>query len=206
MSSSGSSSGNNTTLALAATAGVVVLSATAYVSYYITKQSEHYKHQKFQYETYQRDLLIREKTMLARREAGEPPTGTLIDVRIDRVYMWEVQDLRKRFPGTKIENKMRFRAATRSPMLRKAHIINDEDSKVAKNQRQIVIDYNKIITNHECILGGIVRKPNMKMHTVAYVRAGPRKYLHFDPKYVNAAIVVSVISGIHEDCSCIFES
>lgn len=184
-----SSSSNNSTLAIAAVASVVVVSATAYISYIITKKNEDYKHQKFQYETYQRDLMIREKTILARKEAGEPPTGTLIDVRIDRVYLWEVQDLRKRFPGTKIENKMRFSAATRSPMLRKIEIINEEDKKPNKKEKQKTVAYNKLITNHECIIGDIVRKPNMQLHTVAYVRAGPRKYLHFDPKNVNAAIV-----------------
>jgi hypothetical protein len=50
-------------------------------------------------------------------------------------------------------------------------------------------DYNKLITNHECILGEIVRKPNQPTHTRAYVRAGPRRELHFDPVNVNAAIV-----------------
>jgi len=34
-----------------------------------------------------------------------------------------------------------------------------------------------------------VRKPNMQTYTHAYVRAGPRAKLHFDPKTVNAAII-----------------
>ena len=90
MSSNSSSANNTTAVALAAAAA---LSATVYVTYVLTKRSQEYKHQKFQYETYQRDLRIREKTILARKEQGEPPTGTLIDVRIDRVYLWEVEDL-----------------------------------------------------------------------------------------------------------------
>ena len=52
-----------------------------------------------------------------------------------------------------------------------------------------ITNYNKLITNHELILGEIVRKPNMPTYTHAYVRAGPRRTLHFDPKTVNAAIV-----------------
>jgi hypothetical protein len=50
-------------------------------------------------------------------------------------------------------------------------------------------EYNKLITDNQFILGEIVRKPNMPASTVGYMRAGPRKLLHFDPKHVNAAIV-----------------
>lgn len=188
------SSSNNQTLVVAAVTGVVAVAATAYVTHYITRKHEDYKHQKFQYETYQRDLLIKEKTALARREQGEPPSGTLIDVRIDRVYMWEVEDLRKRFPGTKIENKMRYKTAlgkTRSPLLRKAeHVVATEGTENDASKADILItEYNKLITNHECILSAIIRKPNMQTHSVGYVRAGPRRYLHFDPRNVSAAIV-----------------
>jgi hypothetical protein len=52
-----------------------------------------------------------------------------------------------------------------------------------------VQSYNKLITDHECILGEVVRKPNMVPHTVAYMRAGPRAHLHYDPAMVHAAIV-----------------
>jgi Phosphofructokinase len=198
---------SSTVVTIAAITGLVAVTttATALITYYATKRNEEYRHQKFQYETYQRDLRIREKTILARKEAGEPPTGTLIDVRIDRVYLWEVEDLRKRFPGTKIENKMRFSAAvhtkSRSPVLRtmtsgedNADLVSSEQQKQKRksfstgNGYQIT-NYNKLITNHECILDKIIRKPNMQLHSVAYVRAGPRRYLHFDPRHVNAAIV-----------------
>jgi hypothetical protein len=33
------------------------------------------------------------------------------------------------------------------------------------------------------------RKPNQETYTHAYVRAGPRRHLHFDPDQVTAAIV-----------------
>ena len=194
MSSSHSSSTSNSTLLVAALTSALAVTTTAYVTYRVTKRNEEFKHQRFQYETYQRDLLIKEKTILARREAGEPPVGTLIDVRVDRVYLWEVEDLRKRFPGTKIENKMRYRASTnktRSPVLRKAeHVVNSTDGKNVKLTGDIqVTKYNKLITNHECIISTIVRKPNMQLHSVAYMRAGPRRHLHFDPQTVSAAIV-----------------
>jgi len=189
--SSTSSNGNNSnnTLLIAAATSAVAIVATAYITYKTTKSNEEYKHQKFQYETYQRDLEIKEKTILARREAGEPPVGTLIDVRVDRVYLWEVEDLRKRFPGTKIENMMRYRPdrSGRSRLLRKAEHVEEVDGKTPGDVQ--IIKYNKLITNHECIIATIVRKPNMATNSVAFMRAGPRRHLHFDPQHVSAAIV-----------------
>ena len=49
--------------------------------------------------------------------------------------------------------------------------------------------YNKLINDNQVILAEIVRKPGQTPSTVGYMRAGPRKTLHFDPKKVNAAIV-----------------
>ncbi|CAB9499299.1 phosphofructokinase 5, chloroplastic [Seminavis robusta] len=196
MSSASTSSHSTSTLAVtAAVTGVVAVSTTALITYLVTKRNEEYKHQKFQYETYQRDLMIREKTILARKEAGEPPTGTPIDVRVDRVYLWEVEDLRKRFPGTKIENKMRVSSSTlktRSPMMRRVAAADGAGGKrgsFTSGEGYQITEYNKLITNHECILGQIIRKPNMAVHSVGYIRAGPRRHLHFDPRQVSAAIV-----------------
>jgi 6-phosphofructokinase 1 len=53
----------------------------------------------------------------------------------------------------------------------------------------VVTAYNKLIGDHDCILADLVRKPSSNTWTRAYLRAGPREYLHFDPKTVNAAIV-----------------
>ena len=192
MSSSTTNNSNNTGLVVAAVTGAVaVVASSIFITYKVTKRNEEHRHQKFQYETYQRELLIKEKTMLARREKGEPPVGTLIDVRVDRVYLWEVEDLRHRFPGTKIENKMRYRAPKRvgSALMRKTTgVIATEGGEEKLGDIQVT-KYNKLITNHECIISDIVRKPNMQLHTVAYMRAGPRRHLHFDPTEVSAAIV-----------------
>lgn len=190
MSSSTTNNSNAGLVIAAVTGAVAVVASSMFITYKVTKRNEEHRHQKFQYETYQRDLLIKEKTMLARREKGEPPVGTLIDVRVDRVYLWEVEDLRKRFPGTKIENKMRYRAPQKvgHALMRKTTgtVATEGSEKMSDIQ---VTKYNKLITNHECIISGIVRKPNMQLHSVAYMRAGPRRHLHFDPTEVSAAIV-----------------
>lgn len=89
------------------------------------------------------------------------------DIATEDVYLWDVERLTKYFPseGKGIENIM---AALK-------------ESGTAK--------YNKLIGDHECILSNIRRSPGKAEQTVAYIRAGPREHLHFNPKNVNAAIV-----------------
>lgn len=49
-------------------------------------------------------------------------------------------------------------------------------------------DYNKLISDRECIIADIRQGPGSRS-TRAYVRAGPREHLHFDPATTVAAIV-----------------
>lgn len=49
--------------------------------------------------------------------------------------------------------------------------------------------YENLIGDEYCILGDIVRHPRQAPVTRAYVRAGPRKTLYFNPRRVKAAIV-----------------
>ena len=51
------------------------------------------------------------------------------------------------------------------------------------------VAYNKIINPNDYIISDIVRKQNSNKPSEAYIRAGPRAHIHFDPKEVNAAIV-----------------
>ena len=53
------------------------------------------------------------------------------------------------------------------------------------------IEYNELIGDRELVLVDTVRKPGMSSVSRAFHRAGPRKYLHFDPTKVNAAIVTA---------------
>lgn len=50
-------------------------------------------------------------------------------------------------------------------------------------------EYNQLMGSQDIVLGDIIRKPSGDPVTRAYVRAGPRKQLHFQPKDVRAAIV-----------------
>eukprot|EP00559_Dactyliosolen_fragilissimus_P001379 CAMPEP_0184866258 /NCGR_PEP_ID=MMETSP0580-20130426/21555_1 /TAXON_ID=1118495 /ORGANISM="Dactyliosolen fragilissimus" /LENGTH=582 /DNA_ID=CAMNT_0027365843 /DNA_START=45 /DNA_END=1793 /DNA_ORIENTATION=+ len=98
----------------------------------------------------------------------------LPSIKIDEVYLWEVEYLGKKFPSEVPSghvNLMRGVGKTRT----------------------IQTHYNRIIKEHECILAKVVRKPSKNgsnnTTSIAYVRAGPRKDLHFYPESVNAAIV-----------------
>lgn len=51
--------------------------------------------------------------------------------------------------------------------------------------------YNKLMGDQDVIIHDIVRKPDADPVTTAYLRAGPRHTLHFDPSKVRAAIVTA---------------
>ena len=77
------------------------------------------------------------------------------------VYLWEVEHLSAHFSATS----------------------------TAPNAMSNGVAYNKLIGSDETIIADIKQSPTTAPHSRAYVRAGPRKELHFDPKKVTAAIV-----------------
>jgi len=174
---------------------VIVASAVAVsvlVTYFITKRREETKQRAIIVRQYEREKFLKEKTAEARKKADEPLAGTLLeDIKVEKVFLWECEDLRKKFPSAQVLNVMKNIAtqtpfSVRSPLLRMgSSSVEFGEQKTTKHET----NYNKLVTDHECILGDIIRKPNRDQQTVAYMRAGPRKLLHFDPKEVNAAIV-----------------
>jgi 6-phosphofructokinase 1 len=180
MSNSSSGLSNAITLGLAC-------SVTAILSYYVATTEAEKKILLEKKKAYERELLLKEKTIAARELTGEPKGQLITDVTIDKVYLWECEDLKKLFSPCNVKNVMKNIPSPNEnpyyfPTLKKnSTAILKEEAKTT--------DYNKLITNHECILGEVVRKPNQPTHSRAYVRAGPRRHLHFDPKKTNAAIV-----------------
>eukprot|EP00980_Cylindrotheca_fusiformis_P004572 scaffold977_cov128-Cylindrotheca_fusiformis.AAC.8 len=166
------------------------IAISSVVTHWLTKRREEQKVLDEKKEIYERELLIKSKTLEARKIRGEP-TGTVIeDLTLDRVFLWEVEDLKKRFTSSRIDNVMKNVPNPNSnpyyfPTLKKKKAV----AEIQGEKQAHSTDYNKLITNHECIIADIVRKPNMPAYTHAYVRAGPRAKLHFDPKAVNAAII-----------------
>ena len=101
---------------------------------------------------------------------------------IKEIYLWEVEHLGDRFESEAkhITNTMHgMRYENEHPTFEKK---NEEDKKKRT-------EYNQLIGTHECVLADLVRKPGYLPISRAYVRAGARRTLHFDPVNVNAAIV-----------------
>lgn len=162
-------------------------SLTAALSYYVAITEAEKKILLEKKKAYDRELLLKEKTIAARELTGEPKGKLISDVTIDKVYLWEIEDLKKRFSPCNVKNVMKNIPSPNDnpyyfPSLNKTTIAQ-------KKATATSTEYNKLITNHECILGEVIRKPNQPTHSRAYVRAGPRRELHFDPKKTNAAIV-----------------
>jgi 6-phosphofructokinase 1 len=116
-----------------------------------------------------------EQEQVAKRKQpkqDDEPSGELLpEVKLDKVYLWEVEHLGSRFPSEappKRENVMRSK-------------LTDSGHEGGK--------YNKLVHSKECILADIVRTDLENTTSTAYIRAGPRQYLHFDTQKVNAAIV-----------------
>lgn len=128
------------------------------------------------------------------------PKGTLLnDVKIDQVYLWEVEHLSKKFQSEAPEGFVNLMQGTdynsipapkTAPAFLKSFSSHD-DSRHSDDEEddRVGTSYNELIETNECILADIVRKPGMHGRTKAFIRAGPRKLLHFNPKTVNAAIV-----------------
>jgi len=193
MGTSDSTCTRHSTALIATGITTLAVAVTAFTTYKLTKRSEENKQREIANRQYQREKMLKIKTAEARKKQELPESGTVLDdVKIDQVYLWECEDLRKRFPSALKENKMQFATAAsrpevRSPILRISQnsggLLNKDASSVKETS------YNKLITDHECIIAQIKRKPNMPTHSFAYMRAGPRRQLHFDPATVSAAIV-----------------
>ncbi len=137
-------------------------------------------------------------------KSGNVPkaVGTLLtDVTIDEVYLWEVEHLSKQFkseaPATLV-NHMHGTNYNSAPLPDNAPTFIRALSGVGTTTDEFEDDshtgatkthYNKLIGVNECILADIVRKPGSRSQSKAFIRAGPRRKLHFNPKTVNAAIV-----------------
>jgi 6-phosphofructokinase 1 len=136
----------------------------AAVTYYLTKRHFDSKTIQLRKEKYERDQKERSAEN-ATRQGSDLPNGVELEgVQSDAVYLQDLEHLGKYFAseGEGIANVMA------NPM---------------------GCEYNKLIGPRECILANIRRGPGKSTVTRAFLRAGPRKELHFNPKTVNAAIV-----------------
>jgi hypothetical protein len=206
--------------ALMVSVGAAALTAaTAYTAHVLTKRAIDEEQRLVRRQRYQAEQAARAALAAERTAAKEPPSGTLLPpvFGIEKVYLWELEDLRKGFPSSNLANTMKFPASSRpkilSPILRFAGVIVTPVSADKATANAAGTDgshheqeYNKLIGEQECILATIVRKATSKENsTVSYMRAGPRKTLHFDPNTVSAAIVTcgGLCPGLNNVIRCV---
>jgi 6-phosphofructokinase 1 len=165
-------------------------SLTATVTFFLTAASSDRKVFAEKKRKYERDADLKQKVIASRKETGEPNGEVINDVTLDKVYLWTVEDLKMRFSPCNVENYMRNTASTTTnPYYFPSMKTSTNGVSMSETSEDKPTPYNKLMKEHECVLGVIVRKPNQKPFTHAFVRAGPRRFLHFDPSKVNAAIV-----------------
>ncbi|CCI46577.1 hypothetical protein ABG067_004366 [Albugo candida] len=97
----------------------------------------------------------------------------LDEIKIDQVYVLPVPHLTEWLPE-KHEHAVNIRKI---------------DTQKSDNEVERKRTYNKIMGPTDVIIGDIRRNASQKPMSRAYVRAGPRKELYFDPEKVKAAIV-----------------
>lgn len=181
-------------------AAVAASSLAAAATYILTKRTE----MKFEDERRKKEWeKVRKAKMrlslTTRSDSGstEKPSGLkLEDVHLDDVYLWEVEHLGERFKSEAegLVNHMQGVGASSAEIPERDTFFTriGMSSKTLDEDKNATADkshYNRLIGIHECVIADIVRRPGAKAQSRAYVRAGPRRNLHFHPKNVNAAIV-----------------
>jgi hypothetical protein len=167
---------------------IAVGAASIVATYHLTNYMRDLKDEKRRLEEYEVQISCREKSMAAQKANKEPSGKIIEDVKIDKVYLWEVENLGHRFSPEVDDLKNTMKVGGINP---RANFMTSFGLGSANSADPVKSNsYNKLISSHECVLADLVRKPEDGSHaTRAYVRAGPREYLHFDPRGVNAAIV-----------------
>eukprot|EP00956_Cyclotella_meneghiniana_P032193 scaffold87397_cov70-Cyclotella_meneghiniana.AAC.4 len=163
--------------AAATTAAVAMVAAAT--TYLVTKRVYENKIVTQRSEAYQKDRAEAQAVKFQREEMNLPVGKKLENATSPAIYLWDLEHLGKYFKpeGAGIPNSM--------------FALENEKTGDPKtdNEAALRARYNKVIGKDECILANIRREPGKVDATKAYVRAGPRAELHFNPKTVNAAIV-----------------
>jgi translation initiation factor 2 beta subunit (eIF-2beta)/eIF-5 len=149
-----------------------LVTATATLTYFITKRRQDAKYRKLLYQKYQDEKAEKEVTAKEREAAKEPVGVVTEDIQILKVFVWMCEDLKRRFLSANVVNMMKNKPTLtdiHSPLLRRSSDSKSSQLDELASQGQ---PYNKLIEDNQVILADIVRKPSMPPHTVGYMRAG----------------------------------
>jgi 6-phosphofructokinase 1 len=122
-------------------------------------------------------------------ELQDNTNGDSSFMMVTQVFVAQVESLRGSFPSyeeigqeTSGSNMIKYHKRRR----REKILLTPDET---ENTHVANMEYNQLIDPNEVVLVDTVRKPGLLSVSRAFPRAGPRKFLHFDPSQVNAAIV-----------------
>ena len=174
----------------------VVIAFSCLLTYYVTNYRRDQRESKEREEAFREHLERKQLAMQQQQQlqgCSDQPVivGTLIEeLAVEKVYLWEVEQLGIRFPAAgKRKNLMQAQVTPKTNQFFPNLLLKSSNHSGDDIELPMATEYNKLIAAKECVLADIVRRSNGVVSTAAYVRAGPREYLHFDPAQVSAAIV-----------------
>mmetsp|Transcript_5059 Transcript_5059/g.10336 ORF Transcript_5059/g.10336 Transcript_5059/m.10336 type:complete len:573 (-) Transcript_5059:105-1823(-) len=106
---------------------------------------------------------------------------------ITKIYKAKLEHLSARFQSSNKPNRrVEFTKPQMPPRFSNNTYVSDPEE---RNSHVFDLQYSHLMTDNDIVLADCVRRPDMQPVSRAFVRAGPRASLHFDPPMVNAAIV-----------------
>jgi 6-phosphofructokinase 1 len=109
---------------------------------------------------------------------------------VTQIFVAKLEKLSDRFDSSQKTNLIRYDRASRRQRLSKFHhdSTNAPSSLMSMSSR-VDMEYNDLMDDDDVVLVDIARRKGGSRVSRAFVQAGPRQNLHFDPSKVNAAIV-----------------
>lgn len=121
--------------------------------------------------------------------ASATTSSSLQHVIITKVFVAELETLRHNFPSYETSYDMGSNMIKYNKRKKQLQQSSSQLSSDVKNTHIANMEYNHLVDDQEMVLVDTVRIPGMSSISRAFVRAGPRKQLHFNPQNVTAAIV-----------------
>ena len=107
---------------------------------------------------------------------------------VTRLFVSKLEKLSDRFESSQKTNLIRFDRASRRHRLSRFHHESLAPTTSTSSSR-FDMEYHEVMDDDNVVLVDIARRKGGPRFSRAFVQAGPRRNLHFDPSKVNAAIV-----------------
>ena len=104
---------------------------------------------------------------------------------ISQVFVAKLEKLSDRFGSSQKTNLIRYDRASRR---QREHMFHRQPTSISSTSR-VDMEYNVLMDDDDLVLVDIARNKEKSRLSRAFLQAGPRQHLHFDPSKVNAAIV-----------------